>query len=211
MITIWEKIYQRYQCTGEEYATLRKDLMPEFVDFIRGCSCKGGAVLDIGCGNGKYMRYLADRGYSVHGIDSSPTAIAMTQHVLQKKTDIILADMYNYDYLVEKYNLVISIAAIHHGYKDQVRAAIINIHKTLVVGGNFFVTLPDNEGSAHWTMMTSHEEIAPGTRIPLNGPEKGLPHSAFTKQEIYAMFTDFSYAQCTLLKDRGRWIVSGTK
>lgn len=36
----------------------------------------GGAVLDAGCGTGRYASELARRGYVVHGIDLSPELIA---------------------------------------------------------------------------------------------------------------------------------------
>jgi len=37
---------------------------------------KGGEVLDIGCGAGSNVLFLAERGYHAHGIDLSPGAVA---------------------------------------------------------------------------------------------------------------------------------------
>jgi SAM-dependent methyltransferase len=37
---------------------------------------KGGDVLDVGCGAGSNVLYLAKRGYRAHGIDLSPGAVA---------------------------------------------------------------------------------------------------------------------------------------
>jgi SAM-dependent methyltransferase len=36
----------------------------------------GGTVLDVACGHGRHMRWLAQRGHPVTGIDRSPEAIA---------------------------------------------------------------------------------------------------------------------------------------
>jgi len=36
----------------------------------------GGAVLDVACGHGRHMRWFADRGHPVTGVDRSPEAIA---------------------------------------------------------------------------------------------------------------------------------------
>jgi len=119
--------------------------------------------------------------------------------------------MYEYVAPLCSYDLIISIAAIHHGLKKEVRNAINNIYKALIPGGRFFITLPDNEGNSHWTMMVNHKEIEPGTRIPLSGPEKDLPHSSFTKDEINEMFSDFKNIDMQLLADRGRWIITGEK
>lgn len=210
-MTIWDGIYQKYKKDGEEYATLQPGLISEFLAFIQKSDFKAKKVLDIGCGNGKYLAFLKSLCFSTDGIDSSPTAVAMTKEVLNDNSNIILADVYEYKLPKEQYDLVISIAAIHHGLKAQVRRAIKKIYPALLPGGSFFVTLPDNEGSTHWTMMADHEEVEPGTRVPLSGPEKGLPHSSFTRQEIQEMFSDFAKIDTKLLADRGRWIITGIK
>jgi len=150
-------------------------------------------------------------GFEVRGIDSSPTAVEMTRESLGEDSRILCANMYEYIAPESSYDLIISIAAIHHGLKKEVKKAINNIYRALTVGGRFFVTLPDNEGSSHWTMMANHKEIEPGTRIPLSGPEKDLPHSSFTKDEINEMFSDFKNIDMQLLADRGRWIITGEK
>ena len=135
----------------------------------------------------------------------------MTKDSLKDDSDIVCVNMYEYLPPAEKYDLIISIAAAHHGLKSQVKKLIERMHGALLSGGRFFITLPDNEGSSHWTMMINHEEIEPGTRVPLSGPEKGLPHSAFTKEEIEGMFSQFKEVNLQLLAERGRWIVTGSR
>ena len=39
----------------------------------------GGPVLDIACGHGRHMRWFAQRGHAVTGIDRDPDAIAAVQ------------------------------------------------------------------------------------------------------------------------------------
>ncbi|MDP2922364.1 MAG: class I SAM-dependent methyltransferase [Candidatus Omnitrophota bacterium] len=208
-MTVWDKIYQAYKNGGEEYATLKKGLIPEFLEFIKNNDFKVKNVLDIGCGNGKYLVFLKTLGFKVNGIDSSPTAIEMTKEALGNDSGITYANMYDYDISISRYDLIISIAAIHHGLKKEVNNAIKHIYKALLPGGRFFITLPDN--GSHWTTMVNHREIEPGTRVPLSGSEKDLPHSAFTKDEIKGMFSDFKNINLQLLADRGRWIVTGEK
>lgn len=210
-MTVWDKIYQDYKQGGEAYATLRKGLIPEFLEFMNNYSFKIKKVLDIGCGNGKYLVFLKNLGFTTDGVDSSPTAVAMTKESLQDDSAIRCVDMYTYNIPAGRYDLIISIAAIHHGLKQPIRDLIKQIYAALLPGGHFFITLPDNEGSSHWTMMISHKEIEPGTRVPLTGLEKGLPHSAFTKEEIKEMFSQFKDVRLELLADRGRWIVAGGK
>lgn len=211
IMTIWDKIYQNYKKGGEAYATLREGLIPEFLEFIKINDFKVKNVLDIGCGNGKYLVFLKSLGFKTTGIDSSPTAVEMTKSSLSDDSDVQCLDMYEYIPPVARYDLIISIAAIHHGLKKPIRGLIKRIYASLLPGGRFFITLPDNEGSAHWTMMVGHEEIEPGTRVPVSGPEKGLPHSSFTEEEIREMYAEFKNVRLQLLSDRGRWIVTGDK
>lgn len=210
-MTVWDNIYKKYKKEGEEYATLRPGLNVDFLDFVQKNNFKVKKALDIGCGNGKYLVFLKSLGFRTDGIDSSPTAVEMTKAALNDNSNIILADIYGYGFPKEEYDLVLSIAAIHHGLKSQVARAIAQIYQALLPEGLLFITLPDNEGSAHWTMMANHKEIEPGTRIPLSGPEKGLPHSSFTKEEIREMFSDFTKVELRLLAGRGRWIIMGRK
>ncbi len=210
-MTIWDKIYQNYKKGGEAYATLKVGLIPEFLDFIKINDFKVKKVLDIGCGNGKYLVFLKNLGFKTTGIDSSPTAVEMTKSSLNDDSEIQCLNMYEYTPLAAQYDLIVSIAAIHHGLKKQVRDLIKRIYSSLLPGGYFFITLPDNEGTKHWTTMIDHKEIEPGTRVPMLGPEKGLPHSSFTRKEIKEMFSEFKNVNTRLLSDRGRWIVTGEK
>jgi SAM-dependent methyltransferase len=210
-MTVWDKIYQDYKNGGEEYATLKKGLIPEFIEFIKNNDFRNKNVLDIGCGNGKYLVFLKSLGFKVAGIDSSPTAVAMTKEALGDDSGILGANMYEYTPPTSHYDLIISIAAIHHGLKKQVNDAIQRVYDALAPGGHFFITLPDNSGSAHWTIMADHREIEPGTRVPLSGPEKDLPHSSFTAAEIMKMFSKFKNVDKQLLAERGRWIITGEK
>jgi SAM-dependent methyltransferase len=51
----------------------------------------GSAVLDVACGAGRHMRYLAARGHHVTGVDRNPEAVAMAQASGQ----VICADIEN--------------------------------------------------------------------------------------------------------------------
>lgn len=210
-MTIWDRIYQKYKQDGEEYATLKPGLIPDFLNFIKEHDFRAKRVLDVGCGNGKYLAFLQGLGLEVSGIDSSSTAVEMANNLLNDSTAVIEADIYDYLLPASTYDLIISIAAIHHGLKGQVVNAIKNIYQSLKTSGYCFITLPDNEGSAHWVSMVEHQEIESGTRIPLTGPEKGLPHSSFTEKELGNMFIDFSKVTTKLLPDRGRWIIIAQK
>ena len=41
----------------------------------------GSPILDVGCGNGYFANYLAEKGYCVYGIDASEQGIAIANRM----------------------------------------------------------------------------------------------------------------------------------
>lgn len=209
-MTIWDKIYQNYQKSGQAWATLSGEIHPLFKQSLNQSNVQLKYVLDIGCGNGKYLKILQSRGFKTDGIDSSKTAVKMAQKMLGDSSTILCANMFEFEMPKDKYGLVISISAIHHGTKIQVQNLIKRIHKTIIPNGKIFITLPDFESSKKWDTFKNHREIAKGTFAPLSGPEKGLPHSFYTKEEAKKLFLKFKDVQIDL-DEPGRWIIQASK
>ena len=54
----------------------------------------GAAVLDIACGRGRHLRWLAGRGHPVTGIDRDPEALGASQDLAEAgQAELILADI----------------------------------------------------------------------------------------------------------------------
>jgi len=170
-MTIWDDIYKNFQKGGEAWATLSEDIDPRFKDFIAKNKFKEKVVLDIGCGTGKYLKFLQVVGFKTFGVDSSETAVQMTKNLLGDESSIVCADMFNYEILENKFDLIVSLAPIHHGTKAQVKNVIERIYRSLIDGGMIFVTVPDLESSKKWGTFKDHKEIGSGTYSPLSGPE----------------------------------------
>ncbi len=47
----------------------------ELVELVQSCHLKAGRALDIGCGTGTNVLYLAEKGFDVSGVDISRVAI----------------------------------------------------------------------------------------------------------------------------------------
>jgi SAM-dependent methyltransferase len=78
----------------------------------------GTAVLDVGCGIGRWSRYLAARGARVTGIDLSPTMIAearlrAARDGLGKRCTFLVADLAELD-LGKRYDLVLAVTVLQH-------------------------------------------------------------------------------------------------
>lgn len=209
-MTIWDNIYKNYQKGGEAWATLSEEIDPLFKKFLFNSNFDQKHILDIGCGTGKYLKFMQAEGFLTDGIDSSETAVEMTIKSLGDDSHIQCVSMFEYDIPKKIYDLVISISTIHHGTKEQVQNLINKIFDAIKENGKIFITVPDFDSSKKWDTFKDHEEIAEGTFAPLSGPEKGLPHSFFTKEEVQKMFSKFKDLKLDL-DEIGRWTAMGSK
>lgn len=209
-MTIWDNIYKNYQNGGEAWATLSEEIHPLFRKFLSQSNFKYKYVFDIGCGTGKYLKFLQAGGFKTDGIDSSETAVKITKKALGNNLSILCANMFEFKIPENKYDLVISISTIHHGTKRQVQNLVDRIHEAIIENGRAFITVPDFENGKRWDTFKDHEKIDNGTFAPLSGPEKGLPHSFYTKEEVQELFSKFQNLQLDL-DSLGRWVVRASK
>jgi SAM-dependent methyltransferase len=100
-----------------------------------------GKVLDAGCGLGDNVIYLASRGYSVTGFDSSPTAIEQartraSEAGVQARFDVAdVTELTGYD---RQFDTVIDSALYHcldHGGRQAYAAAL---HRATTPGARWF-------------------------------------------------------------------------
>ncbi len=209
-MTIWDNIYKNYQKGGEAWATLSEEIHPLFKQFLDQSNFELKNALDIGCGTGKYLKILQACGFKTSGIDSSETAVKMTKKELGTASSVLCVNMFEFEIPANKHDLIISIATIHHGTKKQIQNLINQIHGALAENGKIFITVPNLEGLKQWNTFKDQEKIAEGTSIPLSGPEKGLPHSFFSKEEVEKLFSNFK--NVTLALDViGRWVIQASK
>jgi cyclopropane fatty-acyl-phospholipid synthase-like methyltransferase len=134
----------------------------------------------------------------------------MTKKTLDDNSMISCVNMFDFEIPKNKYDLVISISTIHHGTKEQVQKLIDRVYEAIVKNGRIFITVPDLESSKKWNTFKDHQEVAEGTFSPLSGPEKGLPHSFFTKEETKKLFSKFKDLQLDL-DSHGRWVAQAAK
>tara|TARA_Y100000310_G_C20694071_1_gene824220 strand:+ start:4382 stop:5233 length:852 start_codon:yes stop_codon:yes gene_type:complete len=129
---------------------------------------------------------------------------------LNNESKILCKNMYKFDIPKDKYDLIMSISALHHGTKKQVKALIDQIYNKIKDDGTAFIIIPSFESSKKWHTFKTSKETEPGTFVPIDGPEKGLPHSFFTKKEIEILFKNFKKLK-TKTDIYGRWIIEALK
>lgn len=157
-------------------------------------------VLEIGCGPGPNIWFLAREGYGVAGIDGSPTAIRQAEERLQTEklpaADLKVGNFASLPWSDACFDAVVDIAALYANPMQNIQTTIAEIARVLKPGGLFFGKMfaDSTTGSRSGTM------IEPGTvERPTDGPCAGnaIAHF-FSRTELETLFSGYS----RLLLDR---------
>jgi SAM-dependent methyltransferase len=169
--------------------------MPKIADLLEVRNAK--MVLDFGSGSGRHVVYFARRGLSVFGFDSSAEGIELAKTALNEAgltADLQLLGMESrLPYEDAFFDAVIAVQVIHHAKLVTIEHIVSEINRVLKKEGFVFITVPSLQNQAE-----TFEEIEPGTFVPLDGPEKGLPHHYFTPEELRFLFSDFNISNIHL-------------
>lgn len=110
------------------------------IPFIKGSEAH---VLDIGCGNGKMIKYIEEKtGAHVHGFDYSENAIkyAKTNH---NSAEFRVGIIDEIEYLEESFDVIVSMDSMY--FSSDMAAFISKIRKWLKPGGVLFVTYQEGD------------------------------------------------------------------
>jgi SAM-dependent methyltransferase len=186
----WEKIFEE---KGYVFVDPHPD-MSRLVTIFQERGVK--KVLDLGCGTGRHLVYLARTGFEVSGFDSSMTALELTEKWLKEEkldAEICLSKMEEpFPYSDNSFDAVISIQVIHHNLIKDILTTVREIERVLKIGGYLFFTVPHlgpkpENPDDDWNL----NQVEEGTFIPQSGPESGIPHHYFTEDELLETFRNF--------------------
>ncbi len=153
-------------------------------------------VLDVGCGAGRHLLYLAQHGFEVRGFDFSESAIDELEETLDDvdyDADVRMADFAeDFPYEDESFDAAFGIRSINHADLETINHAVDEMFRVLKSSGLIYVQVPTYEKLEKLKEAGEEfEQVEPGTNIPLEGPEEGVPHHNFRREEVLEVFSDF--------------------
>ena len=92
----------------------------------------GKLVLDVGCGGGRFIKYLNRFGAEIVGIDLLKIALTSCREQFEndKKTHFVQADLFNLPFKYEIFDFIYSFGVLHHTpYPKKAFAQIVNFLK----------------------------------------------------------------------------------
>jgi SAM-dependent methyltransferase len=134
-----------YQTRAVEYyeKTFRVDPAP-FLSPLADRLAAGAFVLDVGCGSGRDLLWLKNRGFMVKGFERAPALAELARR--SAGCEVIEGDFKSYDFSVIRADAVILIGALVHVPKADFAAVLQNIAAALKADGLILMTVKEGVG-----------------------------------------------------------------
>lgn len=100
----------------------------------------GASVLDVGCGSGKKVKYLSEKGFAATGTDLSERMIEIAKRDMPDK-QFFVADMHDLSGIPGRYDALFLQASLLHIPKNEVDAVMEALKKKLKPGGLLYVAV----------------------------------------------------------------------
>ena len=225
----WEMIWRR----GDDHPRYGVSAAPDpaVAEWAETIPARG-FVLDLGCGVGRHVVYLAERGFRMAGVDISPSGIRLTQEacsVRQFAFEGQVSDMNALSWADETFDAVLSISTIHHHQRQEIVRTLGAVRRVLKPGGLLLADFPCTDAADYRLRRTQVSagqiaEVEPNTfvdrRPDLDDTNDGfLPHHYCDEVDLRDLLTSFEIIRLwTVLRQsndgrgtRGKWIASARK
>ena len=139
---IKEQMEQIYKNTPHDRIPWNLPSIPEILtDLIEGEKVKPGRALELGCGLGRNVLYLAEKGFEAHGIDVSETAIAEARKSAEQQRvtcNFLAADVRGgMDDMRGQFDFIFDYELLHHIFPADRLKYIENVHRFLKSNGQY--------------------------------------------------------------------------
>jgi SAM-dependent methyltransferase len=155
-------------------------------------------VLDFGCGTGRHTAYLASMGFEVYGFDWSEAAVErarleLARHELGANLKVWDMNETPLPYRDSFFDAVIVVKVFHHTYIEKTERIASEIERITRSSGYLYVEVPTYEKAVRQKLEgAKSEEPEPGTFVPSEGDEAGIPHHHFKRDELLRLFPNFT-------------------
>lgn len=153
--------------------------LPELVSLVESGRLTPGRAIDLGCGTGTNVIYLAQRGFDAVGVDIAARAIAKARRkaeVAGVRAHFLVADVRDLPPDLGLFDFALDIGCFHSLREDDRQAYVRSLSRVLRPGGKYLL----------WTFR--RQEGQPGPRF---GPRGVTPEevsiafeSSFTIEEL---------------------------
>jgi len=206
-VTEWDQILQEEWYSREE----PEEIVAEFFELLKNKS-RNLRVLDLGCGAGRHVVFMAKREFEAYGINFSKTGLNLTKSRLQQenlKGHIAKCDMKNLPFTDSCFDSLICLHTIYHQKFEEIKRTVSEIKRVLKKSGLVLINFLSKQTHSYGM----GKEVEKNTFAREDGVEKGILHHFTDEEEIRRLFKDFKIVNLELKERkidgalRSRWIL----
>jgi 2-polyprenyl-3-methyl-5-hydroxy-6-metoxy-1,4-benzoquinol methylase len=215
-----EHIYKYYQSKNYiSHSSTKKGLINKAYHLVRSyqfykkkkviqknSNMKKGKILDIGCGTGDFLKYMAASGWEADGVETDKGAKMIAEKKLGKKIEENLNLLSGEN----QYDVISMWHVLEHVYN--VEDCLKKVNKLLKIGGVLVVGVPNcasydaNKYKGNWVAYDLPIHLS---HFRKNNILKLAKKSSFELKEIKPLLFDAFYIGMLSAKKSGSSIVSG--
>jgi len=183
-LTEWDKILLEKEYSPEEPDGI-------VIDFTYRQGNNKIRVLDLACGGGRHVVYMARKGLEVTGTDISGTGLKMTRERLNKENltaGLVRSAMNALPFVDSTFEAVICTRAIHHQKLRGIQQTLLEIKRVLSEDGMILIDFLSRRTYSHGKGI----EIENETFMETEGHEKGVIHHFTNEEELQELFEGFA-------------------
>lgn len=167
------------------------------VSFVLRTFKQGGAILDLGCGAGRHLKFLAENGFEAYGCDYSSSGIKASQELLASanlKANFEIASVDNLPYDDEFFDGLICFGVLYYNDKQSIQKAAGEIFRVLKKGSKALILVRNLEDYRYEKAkkLSKYEVIIQENDEKRSAfKENDMPMYFFDKDEVKRVFAHF--------------------
>lgn len=167
------------------------EVRPEFSDYFNGKNLNGMSALDLGCGEGRYGLYLAEKGCHVIGVDRSGVGLEKLKKMASEKNlrvETLKVDISEFDFEGASFDVIVAATVLDHLENAPRRRAIKGIKSALKPEGILYANV-FTVADPGYKLKKGHTGNA--STFNVSDTASGIAHY-FAREELKSIFADFS-------------------
>ena len=134
-----------YETNFQSYQNLTVNIDPvSFLAPLTHHLKKGSKILDVGCGSGRDLLWLKERGYLPTGFERSSGLVEFARK--HSGCPVVEGDFFTFDFSVFRFDVVISIGGFVHLQHHELTPILSRVVRAIGRDGLIFLTLKEGVG-----------------------------------------------------------------